>query len=114
MFSHYYIGIVYNYIRICKAKTKINMGAQFECPSCQGLSHCHCNTCAPSKPEGMPWHMWDETGEIQICPHCGFKAHGSVWEDYGMYKLLKSEGVESLTELLNKKDEARANSGEAY
>lgn len=53
---------------------------QSHCPECGYPQYCGCNEFCRSKiPEGIKPYTWDKTGELIICPNCGFMAHADFW-----------------------------------
>lgn len=45
--------------------------------------------------------------EVQRCPYCGFREGYGFWEDRSYQQLLESEGVNSLTELHEKRNKTQ-------
>jgi hypothetical protein len=88
------------------------MAHQVLCPNCgmvQHSPHCGNSDCRPCNdsipPEGELYQTWTDDGEGISCPYCGFTAGGSFWEDLEIKALCKSYGVNSLTELNDKRRE---------
>jgi len=65
------------------------------CPNCEIDLSCPCRNCVSyrnknGKPHVLNWEWL--TGEIMMCPICGFTDHANFWEEYDFYLYDKERG----------------------
>lgn len=51
------------------------------CPNCGKESACPCANCAEANKDKVRW-VWDATGELISCGHCGYTMHADEWGDF--------------------------------
>lgn len=48
------------------------------CPKCLKDQHCPCESCKERHGQEIVW-VWDTTGELVSCGHCGHTMHVDGW-----------------------------------
>lgn len=81
------------------------------CPKCRKTLYSTCGNpecvCAKSVPPGKLVMLWDDTGNLQICPHCGYTNDASFWEDRYCDEFKNKHGVKGFVELKEKIEKFR-------
>jgi uncharacterized protein YbaR (Trm112 family) len=52
------------------------------CPNCHAALYCPCPACRGREPAyvaEMDHYHWDESGEIMVCPRCGYSDCEDGW-----------------------------------
>ncbi len=50
------------------------------CPECKETQYCPCDCCKDRNKGKVVW-IWDDSGEIISCGHCGHAMHADGWLD---------------------------------
>jgi Zn ribbon nucleic-acid-binding protein len=75
------------------------------CPNCNKELFCHCESCKAQNIDKTPWlFKYENEVELQYCGACGYTDTPDAWFDKEIEQVLEAEGVNSLTELVNKKN----------
>lgn len=76
------------------------------CPDCEEIVYYSCGSCEVCKQteDDHPGRILQEKEGVEdtlVCPVCGYESDGDHWWVLEIESLLKSRGVETLTELLD-------------